>query len=388
MNVVMVGPFGLRPKGTMAVRALPLARALAQRGHRVWLVLPPWSYEPDSGQATEMDGVQVVNITLPRRVPGLWHVVVVWRLLRTAFANHPDVVHCFKPKAHSGLVALLVWLAQRLRLTRARLVVDADDWEGYGGWNDIERYSRAQKAVFAWQERWGLHHCDALTVASRTLQSIVWSMGIAPRRVFYVPNGVWRMPAPGGRAEGAASSTILLYTRFFEFTVARAVAILAAVMHQRPAARALVVGAGLFGEEEQFLAQMRAAGLAERVTYAGWVDAGELPRHFAAAAVAVYPFDDTLINRAKCAVKLTDLLAAGVPVVADRVGQNAEYIEHGVSGLLVSPGDTAAFAEAIVRLLDDAELRETLSAAARRGMEERFTWDHLATRVEDAYKGS
>ena len=39
MRVVMIGPFGLRPRGTMSVRALPLAQALVAQGHAVTLLL-------------------------------------------------------------------------------------------------------------------------------------------------------------------------------------------------------------------------------------------------------------------------------------------------------------------------------------------------------------
>ena len=42
MRLVFVGPFGFAPKKTMRARALPLARALAARGHAVQLVMPPW----------------------------------------------------------------------------------------------------------------------------------------------------------------------------------------------------------------------------------------------------------------------------------------------------------------------------------------------------------
>ena len=42
MNVVMVGPFGLWPRTTMGARALPMAKALAARGHAVTILLPPW----------------------------------------------------------------------------------------------------------------------------------------------------------------------------------------------------------------------------------------------------------------------------------------------------------------------------------------------------------
>ncbi len=409
MNVVMIGPFGLRPKGTMAGRALPMAKALAARGHTVEVILPPWNWPEDSGRSWEEEGVRVVNVALPPGIPVLRYMLLTWRLVHRALAHHPDVVHCFKPKAYAGLAAWTLWWMRKLRLVKVRLVVDADDWEGAGGWNEIENYSWTQKRVFAWQEQWGLTHCDALTVASRALESIVWSMGVPSDRVFCVPNGVQKKQDAGGKGQEARSRTqdarskrqylpppiscilppascILLYTRFFEFAVERVIEILRLVLAQVPQAKLLVVGKGLFGEEKQLLALAAEAGLTEKVDYVGWVRLEELPRYFAAADVAIYPYDDTLINRTKCSVKLIDLLAAGLPVVADDVGQNGVYIEHGVSGFLVEPGDTAAFAAAVVRLLRDRGLRERLAEGAQRRVRQHFTWDRLADSVEAAYR--
>ena len=84
MNVVMIGPFGLRPKGTMSVRALPMAQALAARGHRLEMLLPPWSWTSDSGREWEADGVRVVNITLPPPIPLFQHLLITGRLVRRA----------------------------------------------------------------------------------------------------------------------------------------------------------------------------------------------------------------------------------------------------------------------------------------------------------------
>jgi len=67
------------------------------------------------------------------------------------------------------------------------------------------------------------------------------------------------------------------------------------------------------------------------------------------------------------------------------VGQNREYIRHGETGWLVEPGDVAAFAEAVVRLLDDAPLRQRLGEAAARDLRERLAWEHLVETVERAY---
>jgi glycosyltransferase involved in cell wall biosynthesis len=387
MRIVMIGPFGLRPKGTMSVRALPLAKALAGRGHRVTLLLPPWSWPEHSGQQWTEDGVAVENIALPTDIPLMRHVLIAGRLVRRAMALRPDIVHCFKPKAYAGLAAWTLWWLRRLGLIHTRLVVDSDDWEGFGGWNDLEPYSWAQKRFFAWQERWGLRHNDALTVASRTLQSIAWSLGVPPERVWCVPNGIGERQTANRELQKsqAEEKTVLLYTRFFEFKLERVVAVFQQVRTARPEVRFLVVGKGLFSEETRFLELCQAAGLMEAVEYVGWVETEALPSHFAQADVAIYPFDDTLVNRAKCAVKLLDLMAAGVPVVAEAVGQNAVTVEHGVSGLLVPPGDSAAFAAAVIRLLDDLDLRERLSHGAQRRVRESLTWERLAVQVECAY---
>ena len=178
---------------------------------------------------------------------------------------------------------------------------------------------------------------------------------------------------------------MLLYTRFFEYDLKRVVDIFRRVLAEVPEARLLVVGKGLFGEEEELLALAKEASLADRVVYAGWAEPDELPVHFSAADVAIYPYDDTLINRTKCAAKLVELMAAGLPVVANDVGQNGEYIEHGVSGLLVPPGDEAAFARSVIELLQDEGLRKRLGQEARRRILEEFAWDKLVANVERAY---
>jgi len=394
MKIVFVGPFALQPKRTMAVRALPLAKALAARGHEVLMLLPPWDSPADAGKEWEEEGVHIRNVTLPAPVPLCQHLWLTWRLLRAALACRPDVVHCFKPKAYAGLAAWAIWHIKRLSGIPTQLVVDSDDWEGAGGWNDLERYSLWQKRFFAWQEQWGLRHNDALTVASRALETLAWSLGVPSERVHYLPNGWWPQeadPSPEAvaalrEAYGLGNAPVaLLYTRFFEYQVERAVAIMKGVLAEVPEVRWLVIGKGLFGEEERLLAFAAQQGIAQSVVYGGWVPVQQLPAHLAVAQVAIYPFDDTLINRTKCAVKLIDLLAAGVPVVADRVGQNGEYIEAGESGLLIPPGDTSAFVGAVVRLLRDPALAMRLGKAAQRRVRTQFAWQELARQAEIAY---
>ena len=383
MRIVMIGPFGLHSRGTMGVRALPMAWALVRRGHKVFMELPPWQMPEESGQCWEDGGVLIRNIDLPPRIPGIFHIWTAARLLRGALSCRPDVIYVFKPKAYSGLAH---WLAMFLpRKRRPRIVLDTDDWEGAGGWNDLGDYSPLQRRVFAWQERWGILHADAVTVASRTLESLVWAMGVNPDSVFYVPNGVEpEISVREAIVTERREPVILLYTRFFEFSVARVLDVFASVRDRISNVRMLVVGKGFHGEENTLLDLAQSRGIVDVIDYVGWVQTAALPQYFACADVAIYPFDDTLINRTKCAVKLRDLLAAGVPVVAEAVGQNREYIRHSVTSLLVEPGNDDAFSDAVVRLLADSPLRREMGDAAACDIRRRFAWDRLVEVVERA----
>ncbi|WP_448540604.1 glycosyltransferase, partial [Roseiflexus sp.] len=183
MRIVMLAPFGIRPKGTLAARMLPLAQALVRRGHQVVIVAPPVHNPDDAATCVEYEGVPVIHTAAPR-APGVAQQTLA--LLQATLRQRPDVVHLFKPKGYAGLAALAL---HHLR-PALPLVVDTDDWEGPGGWNDLLPYPSAAKRLFAWQERDLLRRADAITVASRALETLVWSMGIAPERVFYLPNGV------------------------------------------------------------------------------------------------------------------------------------------------------------------------------------------------------
>jgi glycosyltransferase involved in cell wall biosynthesis len=177
----------------------------------------------------------------------------------------------------------------------------------------------------------------------------------------------------------------LLYTRFWEFDLRDLIAALVAVVAQVPTVRLLVVGRGERGEEAELLRLAHRAGIAGAIDYRGWVEPQEIPALLAAADIALVPLDDTLINRARCSVKLLELMAAGLPVVAGRVGQVSEYIEDRQSGLLVPPGDPAALARATLLLLEDADLRLRIGAAARVAVSA-FTWEQLAPVAEQAYQ--
>jgi glycosyltransferase involved in cell wall biosynthesis len=385
MRIAMIGPFGFHPNKTMHSRALGLARPLVKFGHQVAIFMPPWQTPDQANHIWEEEGVTIHYTPLSGGLLGTTR-----HLLRAALAGQPDLVHCFKPKAYSGLAAWWLWQTRRHRLP---LVVDTDDWEGWGGWNEIAPYSPLQKRFFHWQEQWGLRHCHAVTVASRALQTLVWGMGVAPERVAYIPNG------PGIEAtidvDRAAvrrklglhdRPVLLLYSRLFEFDTARLVEILVGVKTAVSHLIILSVGTGLYAEAAaQFRQQLAQAGLSEAIVDVGWVETAALPPILASADVGLYLMEDTLLNRTKCPVKLADMVSLGLPVVAEAVGQVGEYLVNGRTGYLHPSGDNEAISRSLVRLLQQPNTRQQFSQAAR-AHAEMFAWPRLARQLEAVYQ--
>ena len=140
MRIAMIGPFGLHPNKTMGSRALGLARPLARRGHEMAIFMPPWQTPQEADRWWEEDGV-----TLRYSVLGKQPFSTTRNLLEDVFAWQPDVIHGFKPKAFSGLAMWWLWQFHRQKF---HLVVDMDDWEGPGGWNDLAPVFGRAETIF------------------------------------------------------------------------------------------------------------------------------------------------------------------------------------------------------------------------------------------------
>lgn len=386
MRIALLAPFALHPKGTTRWRVLPLARALAAQGHAVRVVIPPYDWPAHSGLRWQTGGAQVVNVVVPARGRRPLAILVAARLRQAALDWQPDVVHAFKPVGISGLAAA----ALLLQPGAPPVVVDADDWEA--GWAAQQGRSAAWRRLVDWQERWVLRRADAVTVASWWLRN--WVVGQSPgrqsrasrsERVFYLPNGAEVMQPAATNSRPGNSRRVLLYTRFVEHSPAQVWAVWRQVLAARADALLCVAGRGLHAEETALLALARADGLDYSLRLLGWAPAASRPGLFAAVDAAMLPVADLALTRAKCPMRLVDLLAAGVPVATQAVGEYAAYVQDGMSGLLAPPGDDQALAAAVVRLLDDPQLRAALAGGAVQHVQSHFTWPGLSQTALRAY---
>ena len=85
-------------------------------------------------------------------------------------------------------------------------------------------------------------------------------------------------------------------------------------------------------------------------------------------------------------IVLLEAMACGLPAVASRLpGSTDTMIEPGVNGLLVPPGDVAAFAAGLARLLSQPAEAASMGAMARRTVEDRYTIERVAEQWMAAY---
>ena len=202
-------------------------------------------------------------------------------------------------------------------------------------------------------------------------------------RVHVVPNGVNLERFP-------PRSTAAYHSRHSDFTVGfvgslkpwHGVSILvdafAALHLQSPGIRLMIVGEG--PEHDRLAEDVCRRGLVDAVRFTGWVPPSDLPARLASLDVAVAPYPE-LPNFYFSPLKVYEYMAAGLPIVASRVGQIAELIEHEVNGLLCPPGDASALAGAIDRLQREPDLRSRLGRAARVTISRDYTWRAIARRI-------
>jgi glycosyltransferase involved in cell wall biosynthesis len=143
-------------------------------------------------------------------------------------------------------------------------------------------------------------------------------------------------------------------------------------------ARLLVVGDG--PERSRLEADLAQRGLRDSALFTGAVAPHMVPGLLASMDVAVAPYPK-LTNFYFSPLKVYEYMAAGLPIVASRVGQLVELLRHEETGLLYPPGDAPALAAALQRLRTDGALRKRLGSAARAIAFQKHTWAAVARRI-------
>lgn len=240
-------------------------------------------------------------------------------------------------------------------------------------------------------QRLAIGLADAVVTNAHAVAERLRSEGYPAEKIEVIHNGIVAQPASPGAAGGLRRDLGLPADAPLVGVVARLdplkgledfldAALL--LRHRHPEARFLLVGGPLPGVSEGYRDvlhdKVAALGLGDRVILTG--ARADVPDILPELTLSVLPsLTEGLSN------SLLEAMAAGLPVVATAVGGNPEIVEDGATGFLVPPGDPAALAGAIDRVLGSPALAAELGREGKARVTSYFTNERMVEQTIDLY---
>lgn len=321
----------------------------------------------------------VVIPELRRNVNPVLDLVALWRLHRLIRHGRYDVVHTHSSKA-GVLGRAAAWLAG------APVVVHTLHGRSFHAYQP-----RAVNRLWRAAERLVARVTDHFISVSEVVADATVAAGVAPAERFTtIRSGMeleWFLDA---RADSEATRrelglapdapVVVKVARLFSLKGHRELLdAWPAVVARHPDARLLLVGDGVL--RAPLRDHARALGVLDTIVFAGLVARERIPAMLSASDVLVH----TSLREGLARV-LPQALAMGKPCVSLALDGAPEVVVDGETGLLVEPGDPAALAGAISRLLDDPQLRERMGAAGRRLVDPAFRAETMVEGIAAVYE--
>jgi glycosyltransferase involved in cell wall biosynthesis len=217
-----------------------------------------------------------------------------------------------------------------------------------------------------------LRNCDLALSYSSSVDRHLATNGVIPRKV--VPLFTTMLPRAGS---GHATRRRVVFAG--RIVAPKGVNILIRAARSVDA-EFVICGDGWRLEAMRRLA--RRSGVSERVSFRGWLGAEELGQELAEASIVVLPS----VWPEPFGLVGIEALAAGRPVVASATGGIVDWLQDGVSGLCVEPGDAQALARALNELLADPARQQAMGAAGKEMVAARYSKEQHVSAVLDAYR--
>jgi glycosyltransferase involved in cell wall biosynthesis len=300
----------------------------------------------------------------------LFLVLAVGRIFVEALRGRLAVVHLNLAERGSVYRKAVLLAATKLAGGNVLLHLHAAQIMQFHGSKGI-----AGRALLRWMFRTA-DHCVVLGEVWRNW--VIDTFGVKPNRIDVVYNGV---PAtrPASHVVRSDSTFRLLFVgNLLERKGVKD--LLAAIATPAIQGRDIHLTMAGGGPVDAYSAMAANLGIADRVTFTGWVSQDDARIWMTSSDALILPaYDEGL------PLVILEALASRTPVICTPVGSIPEVLHHQETALFVAPGDVAGIAAAITNLIDDPTLRAELSAAGATLYDQMFTMEAFAGKIGSLY---
>ncbi|HEV2390630.1 MAG TPA: glycosyltransferase, partial [Nitrososphaerales archaeon] len=300
-------------------------------------------------------------------------------LFRTVARDNP-ILHVNRANPYSATIAALG------RGPSNKLVVDMEDWDGFGGYASYTHLYGAKGGTLTLYENVFPRLGDLVLTVSHLLTKVMVHLGVPPEKLLLVPNGYDEelfMPSTSGAGMrekyGLKDSPVVIYmSTFWRFERGLHEIALNAfkdVSAEMPEAKMLLVGGG----DLEVSLLVNQLGLQGKAIPTGFVDRSQIPSVIAAADVAMHVISDHPFHAASSPMVMPEYMAMGKPIVAPRIGELA-YALDGGAGWLVGSADPNLLAQGVKALLNDEDERREMGQRALKKVKEEYSYARLAAK--------
>ena len=287
-------------------------------------------------------------------------------------SHHYDVVHVFFSLPTGALLPFA-----GLHGIPVIVSLRGSDVPGYDQYNSSMQWTHRLLAPLT---RWIWRRADHVVAVCESLGRL--TQRTCPGLAYgVVPNGVDLKlfhPRPA-RASGSGPIRCLAVARLVE-RKGLGELIHAFSLLQRGRFELEIVGDG---PDERVLRDLaNRLGVAHEIRFSGSLDRADVAERYRQADVFTLPSAAEAFGNV-----FAEALASGLPIVGSTVGGIPELVEHGVNGILVTPGDPLALSRAIHYLAEDTDLRQVMSSRNRAKAEATLEWSQATQRYLSIYEG-
>jgi glycosyltransferase involved in cell wall biosynthesis len=152
------------------------------------------------------------------------------------------------------------------------------------------------------------------------------------------------------------------------------------IVRNVPNVELIFAGKGVMNDELEMLSKR--LGVEKNVEFAGFVEDSLKVFYYKAADVFCLP---SMMGTECYPLTILEAMACAVPIVASKIGGIPDAVKDEENGLLVSPSDSGALADAIIYLLENEDVREKMGKKGKKKVES-YSWERIAAETEKVYK--